>query len=49
MNPFEHSDERFDDDDVVDEILVSGREIVVGFAALDPDQLPTRHPWSDPR
>ena len=47
MDGINDREERFDDDDVADEMQVSGREIVAGFAVLDPALLPPLgRPWS---
>lgn len=41
MSRIDQIDDQLQSDDVVDELLLSGREIVAGFAALDPALLPT--------
>jgi hypothetical protein len=43
MSTNDQPHESVDGDDVADEILIWGREITVGFAALDPAGLP---PWT---
>ena len=41
MHPTDTESDRLDDD-VVEELMSSGREVVLGFASLDPEMLPDR-------